>query len=134
MPAFPTAPSRLDDLGQALGALCLAHCLLLPLLLGLAPVLLAPLHESEAVHLGLTLSALLCALRAFLPGYRRHRSHALLLLAGVAGLLLVAGALGPHGHVLVTASGVGGGLLLVLAHGFNRALCRSGGASSPAEG
>ena len=134
MPAFTRAPTRLDDLGQVLGALCLAHCLLVPLLLGLAPALLSPLLESEGVHVGLTLAALLCALWAFLTGYRRHRSQPLVLLASLAGLLLVAGVLGPHEHALATASSLGGSALLVLAHGCNRALCRSGCASAAARG
>ncbi len=127
--ARPAAPW--DGLGQVLSALCIAHCVVLPLVLGLLPAAIAELLEGEAVHQGLIAFVALTALTAFLPGYRLHRRGSVAGLAAVALTLLVAAAFllpeGEGGLIEAAETGLtlGGGVLMAAAHWRNRALCRA---------
>jgi hypothetical protein len=116
-----------DGLGQLLSALCIAHCVLLPLVLGVLPTLAVEMLEGEAVHQGLVSFAALSAAAAFLPGWRLHRRADVPGLA-VTGLvlLLIAAFFLPEGssEVLETGLTLGGGVLLAVAHARNRSLCR----------
>ncbi|MBZ4415869.1 MerC domain-containing protein [Myxococcus sp. RHSTA-1-4] len=122
-----TETSRWDGVGQLVSALCIAHCVLLPVVLALLPVALAEVLEAEAVHHGLLALVAVSALAAFVPGWRLHRRASAPLLA-VLGMALLAGgafgvpedAAGPWETVLTFA----GGLVMALAHGRNRTLCR----------
>lgn len=121
------ASSRWDSVGQSLSALCAAHCVLLPLVLGLLPLAAAEALEGEAVHHGLLALVVMGALAAFIPGWRLHRHASVLALAVLGLALLSAGAFalpedtpGPWEPVLTVA---GSGVML-LAHGRNRALRR----------
>lgn len=109
----------LDASAVVLSGLCLVHCLVLPLLVALLPVLGA-WAQQEWVH------ALLVALAAPLSGYalwcahRRRRLPPPLWALAVLGLsCLVAGAgewFGPGSETPVT---VAGSLLLAAAHLWN---------------
>ncbi|WP_224245179.1 MerC domain-containing protein [Hyalangium gracile] len=120
-----------DRAGQALSALCIVHCVALPLVLGFLPSAAAELLEGEAVHRGLLAFVAATALAAFVPGVRRHRRGSVLVLAAVAlGLLASAGFLLPEDgsgltEVLETGLTLGGGVLLASAHWRNRTLCRA---------
>ncbi|HZI16516.1 MAG TPA: MerC family mercury resistance protein [Myxococcus sp.] len=123
------ASSRWDGVGQALSSLCIAHCLLLPLALGLLPLAAAEALEGEAVHHGLLVLTAMGALAAFVPGWRLHRHASVPVLAALGLALLSAGAFlvpedatGPWEPVLTG----GGGAVMLLAHGHNRALRRRG--------
>lgn len=70
-------------------AACLAHCLLLPLLLAALPSLSAVLDIPESFHAWALAWAVPCAGMALITGWRRHR-RTVLLIGGVAGLLLLA--------------------------------------------
>lgn len=116
-----------DGLGQLLSALCIAHCVLLPLALGLLPAATAELVEGEAVHQGLVFFVALCAGMAFVPGWRHHHRVEVVGLA-VTGLVLlgVAAFFLPEGlsESLETGLTLGGGVFLAVAHARNRTLCR----------
>jgi hypothetical protein len=131
--ATPSPPLLLEDLlGQVLSSLCVAHCLLLPLLLGLLPA--AGWLEEEWVHGGLLVLALGCAAPALVRGHARHRSRGVLAAgaAGAAGLVL--GMLAPEGaEALETGATVAGGVLLAGTHARNRALTRACCARGAAE-
>jgi peptidoglycan/LPS O-acetylase OafA/YrhL len=120
-----------DGLGQVLSALCIAHCVVLPLVLGLLPAAAAESLEGEAMHQGLLAFVAFTALMAFLPGYRLHRRGSVVGLAVVALTLLVSAVfLLPEeggGFIEATETGLtlGGGMLMATAHWRNRALCRS---------
>lgn len=117
-----------DGLGQFLSALCIAHCVLLPLVLGFLPTLAVELLEGDAIHQGLAAFAVLSAVAAFLPGWRHHhRAEVLGLAATGLVLLVVAAFLLPEGasEALETGLSLAGGALLAVAHARNRTLCRA---------
>lgn len=124
--------SRWDALGQLLSSLCIAHCVVLPGVLGFLPAATAELLEGESVHRGLIAFVVLSALAAFVPGYRRHRRASVVGLA-VAALVLLASAaflLPEEAEGWETGLTLAGGVLMAGAHARNRTLCRS--AAGPA--
>lgn len=119
--------SRWDGVGQLLSALCIVHCILLPVVLGLLPVAVAGVLAHESVHRWLLALVATSALASFVPGWRRHRRTSAAGLAVLGGALLVGGAFlvpedatGPWETGLTLA----GGLVMAAAHGRNRSLCR----------
>ncbi|NTX62129.1 MerC family mercury resistance protein [Myxococcus sp. CA051A] len=119
------APSRWDGVGQLLSALCVVHCVVLPAVL--VPAAAAQWLGGEGTHRWLFALVLLGALAAFIPGWRLHRRGVVPVLAGGGLALLGAGAfLVPEGAGERWEMGLtlGGGLLMAVAHGRNRALCR----------
>ena len=110
-----------DSFGVICSSLCLAHCLLLPMVLatgalGTAGALLA----SEQTHLMLLVPVVLLALMSFPASYRRHGSvlPSALALAGLTGLKLAL-LLGESTETLLPSIGAG---LLIIAHLRNRKL------------
>ena len=108
----------LDRAGVAISALCLVHCLALPLIAAALPAVDAWVDPSthHRVHWGLLAVALPISLAALASGARRHRMHRWLAL-GVVGLALmllaVLGWLGVDNEVPITIVGV---TLLAAAH------------------
>ncbi len=123
-----SAPSRWDSVGQAVSGLCIAHCVLLPLVLGLLPLAAAELLEAEGVHHALIVLAAVGALAAFIPGWRLHRDTWVPALAALGLALLASGAfLVPEAETSIpweTFLTLGGGVGMALAHGRNRSLRR----------
>ncbi|QSQ27424.1 MerC domain-containing protein [Pyxidicoccus parkwayensis] len=119
--------SRWDGVGQFLSALCIVHCVVLPLVLGLLPVAVSGVMEGEAVHRWLLVPVVTSALVAFLPGWRLHRRASApglavlgLMLLSAGAFLVPEGATGPWETVLTLS----GGVVMVMAHACNRSLCR----------
>lgn len=115
-----------DRIGILASAVCLVHCLLLPLIVPLLP-LLAGLAEAEAFHEGLLVLLSLCAIVAFVPGYRAHRLLSVVLFGGLGVALLAGGVLAHDWPPLAgfdTPLTVIGGLVLVSTHLLNLRLCR----------
>ncbi|MEM1125452.1 MAG: MerC domain-containing protein [Bacteroidota bacterium] len=109
--------SRLDATGICLSALCVVHCLAVPLIATGALAWMA----SESIHTGLTVALLVIVLAVALPGYRRHRRAIVpaLLTGGVVllgGAVLVGEALGELGEVGLT---VLGSVVLIAGHVLN---------------
>ncbi|HYO59521.1 MerC domain-containing protein [Archangium sp.] len=121
-----TRTARWDAWGQTLSLLCMAHCLLLPLVLGALPAVMTRTLEEAPLHLGVVVLAAIIGVVSFVPGFRQHRDRRVAVLAAVGlGLLVMAPLTLPEGAA-ETAMTVAGGATLVVAHGLNRRRCQDG--------
>lgn len=121
--------TALDMVAVGLSWLCLVHCLALPLLILLFP-LLGTLISHAAFHQLILIAVLPTTAIALGIGYRQHRTKrvALLGLAGVASLVFAAFALhSMHAHHLETWVTVAGVIALALAHVINFRRCHLAG-------
>jgi len=110
-------------MGQLLSLVCLVHCMATPVLLLLAPTLAGFLGGWHPV---LLVGVVGTAGWAFIPGYRFHRSKAVLLMALGGVTLLATGVTLFHDHfVAETAMTVGGAALMLAAHWKNRKLAQA---------
>lgn len=110
----------LDSVAVTLSALCLVHCLALPLVVAGLPFL-AQFSEGH-LHAQILVVVLPLSTLALLLGFRRHHNLRILL-GGVAGmLLLIIGATVAHERLGLTADRaftIAGSLTLATAHFFN---------------
>jgi hypothetical protein len=120
----------LDSAGIFASGLCIAHCLLLPLVASILPLFIGEALLQPAVHFGMLATVVPIALVALIRGYRGH-GQIFVLAAGAIGLLglltahPVAHTLGGHGWERLLT--VVGGVFLSGAHLLNiRACTRSG--------
>lgn len=117
--------ASMDALGIAASSLCLVHCLAMPLVVGILPLLGLKFLEGHSAHVTLAFFVLTFALLAIVPGYLRHRRADILamMLVGV-GLVLYATflaqfTLGESAEIPIITVG---NLILVFTHLRNRAL------------
>jgi hypothetical protein len=120
--------AKADMVGIALSALCMVHCLVLPLLVSFAPAILRGLPGDDVTHRVLAIGIALAGGLAFRSGYKVHRKGWILalFLLGIA-LISAAAALGDSvlpgfGETGIT---ICGSLLLITAHWCNRSFCHS---------
>jgi len=85
-PAPPTL-ARLDVLGSALSALCAIHCLAMPLVAGLLPVLGLSFLGDRSFERGACVTMTLLACACLVAGCRRHRRWWLFALLGTGAAL-----------------------------------------------
>lgn len=112
---------RWDTLGMLVSALCVAHCIAVPLFLGLLPAFGLSFLAKDGLHEVLALVVLVVSLLAFVPGYRAHHDRRVLVLGGVGVVLLSGAAFAPGLSVVVESALTAlGGTLLVVAHVLNR--------------
>lgn len=115
----------LDRLGTWVGAACAVHCLMLPLVVGVLPLLGLQFLAEEGVEYAFLGVASLVALLSALWGLRRH--GALRMVAAFAcaiGVVLLGFTIGEEtaeGRVVMAI----GALALVASHRANRKLCES---------
>lgn len=114
------ARQRLFD-GLAIGAsaLCLVHCLALPILIMLVPALAAYLTLPESFHIGALILAVPTSILALAAGYRRHRWTRPMIVAAPAIALLGLGAFAAPEEWVETALTVAGATALAIAHALN---------------
>lgn len=111
-----SALGRADGFAVALSALCLVHCLGLPLVIVIIPALASALDLPETIHVGLFLMAVPASAYALAAGYRHH-GMILPALFGTLGLIsLGTGALIAESELQETGLTVAGSLLLAGAH------------------
>lgn len=108
-----------DGFAVGASALCLVHCLGLPLLIAALPAIANRIDPGEGFHLAVLLFAIPTSAFALIEGWRRHRGVAPLFV-GAAGLALMAMGLAFENMVAVeTGVTVAGSLLLAGAHVAN---------------
>lgn len=116
----------MDLAGVFASSLCMVHCLVMPIILALLPVLARPLMEHDSLHIGLAGFVLFFCICAYLPGYMKHKDRRLLYV-GAAGLALVFFATfqarywGEIAEVVILTMG---NLLIVFGHLLNRYLLK----------
>ena len=117
----------LDTAAVVLSGVCMLHCLALPVVLTVLPILNISLLEESIFHLLLLVFILPVSLIALSIGCRQHKDLVTLLL-GVLGLSILTftaifghGLFGITGERIVTSIG---GLILALAHIKNYLCCR----------
>ncbi|WP_338764271.1 MerC domain-containing protein [Massilia sp. METH4] len=117
--------SAADATGIFASALCMIHCLAMPVLLAVLPAM--SWAEDDHLHEVLIGVALVAALLSLGPGYLVHRRGTVPLLGG-AGLACLAVAMfivePRYGHGAEAVVSVAGALLLLGAHVRNRICCR----------
>lgn len=111
-----------DRLGICLSALCVIHCLAMPLAIALVPALQLSFSH-DVFHLLLIVILPALALLAFVPGYRKHRDLRAFLWALPGVVLIVVGAGFEEDYVMQALFSVPGSLCLIRAHWLNRHLC-----------
>ncbi|WP_257457852.1 MerC domain-containing protein [Archangium lipolyticum] len=115
---------RWDAWGQGLSLLCMAHCLLLPLVLGLLPSMMGQSLEETPIHLGVVLLAVIVGGVSFVTGFRQHRDWYIPTLGATGLALLVLAQSVLHEGLAETGVTLAGGTVLVVAHGLNRRRCQ----------
>lgn len=118
----------LDGVAIAMSAACVIHCLCLPLLMVLFPIVGATALANESFHILLLALIIPTSGLAVYLGCREHGDGAVIWL-GCAGIGVLAGAawmgiatLGVAGEKLLTTSG---GILLAAGHVLNFRRCRT---------
>ena len=116
-----------DKAAIGLSFLCIAHCLALPLIGVLLPVLTAFNLQDEAVHWWMLTAVVPTSLYALTMGCTRHKSYSVLGL-GVVGLIILVSTpflghdfLGESGESILTTLGA---LIIAGGHIINQRLCR----------
>jgi hypothetical protein len=129
-----TAVSRLDRLGAAASLACAAHCVAMPLLIGLLPFVgLGFLADAQTEYMLAGLSIGIGILN-LIPSYaRKHKQwRPLSLFAFGAALIFAVKLFAEEGSRLEAPAMVLGALLIACAHVVNRRLCQSCTACHPA--
>lgn len=117
----------LDTTAVVLSGICMLHCLALPVVLTVVPILNISLLEEQTFHLLMMVFILPVSLVALSIGCRQHKDLATLVLgaAGLATLSVTAlfghSLFGLAGERIVTSIG---GLILASAHIQNYRACR----------
>jgi membrane-bound ClpP family serine protease len=113
--------AKLDRVGMLVSCTCALHCLAMPLVLGLLPVLGASFLADELTENLLLLTAVSVGICSLLPGYFLHHRRKLpIALFSVGVLLVLAGRFGPEEGVwLETALSGLGAVVFAIAHFIN---------------
>ena len=116
----PKPTDWLDAAAVTLSALCLVHCLALPLVVAGLPFLTQ--YSEGHLHAQVLVVVLPLSTIALVLGFRRHREARIILAGALGMLLLVTGATVAHAQLGITADRmftISGSLLLATAHFFN---------------
>ena len=118
----------LDGMAVIFSGTCMVHCLVLPLLVTVFPIVQGSLLDEQQFHLVMLLLILPTSLIALTIGCRKHKDRLTLILGTIGLSVLTFTALFGHdvfgfqGERIVTTFG---GLVLALAHIQNFRCCRS---------
>jgi len=122
-----TVSASLDKSAITLSVLCLAHCLLLPLVTVLLPTVIATTMDQEIFHTLMVICVLPISIYALTMGCKKHNKMSIGLYGGL-GLIILASALlfgesylGEMGEKGLTTLGA---IVIVFAHIQNYKLCQ----------
>ena len=110
----------LDGAAVALSALCLVHCLALPLVVVGVPFLAQ--YADSHLHYQVLIIVVPLSVVALGIGYRRHRNRRIMLAGALGLILLIVGATVAHTQLGLAADRIftiAGSLVLAAAHFFN---------------
>jgi MerC mercury resistance protein len=129
-----TEGDRLDRLGAAASLACAVHCTVMPLLVGLLPLVGLSFLASEQAEWSLIGLSFAVGGSSLIPSYARKHRHwrPLLLFAFGSSLIIIVRLLAEEGSRLESPVMAIGALLIACAHMVNRRLCRSCEACHPA--
>lgn len=117
--------STIDRAGMALSICCGVHCVLTPMLVGIAAALPFGWLFDDSTEAILLAVAALTAVVSLVPSYwRRHRRKRCLALFAAGVSLLALAKLGPVGESLEPWTVASGAVLLATAHLVNLYLCK----------
>lgn len=123
--ARAVAIGSFDNLGMAASTICLIHCLMMPFVITMLPIVGWQCLESTHAHHILAVFVFAFALFAIVPGYLKHRRTGILI-STIVGLSLVLIATFFCGYSLPESLELplisAGNLLLVATHWQNRKL------------
>ncbi len=109
----------MDGAAIGLSSLCIAHCLLFPLLIAALPLFASVLTLPEWFHKAMVVVALAASAAAILPTLAMHKRFEIAALAAVGLICLLLGAFAAMFVSLETELTVSGALILSAAHGLN---------------
>ena len=118
----------LDRFSIGLSALCIVHCVAIPLLISVAPLLASFAFADESFHIALIALVVPTSAVALSLGCRKHRSWRIPTLGLLGVTILLSAAVGGgilFGEVGETSLTVLGALVIALAHLLNYRACRA---------
>lgn len=113
-----------DTTGACLSVACAIHCLAMPLLVAVLPLIGLSFLVSERAEVVLIITAAVFATGSLVWGVRHHRSWRVFLILVVALAFIATGRTAVEGTFEVVFHSVGG-ILLASAHLVNRHLCKT---------
>lgn len=108
-----------DGIAIGVSALCLVHCLALPVMIALSPALSSLIGFPEQLHLLFIAIAFPVSSFAMVRGYQLHGAVLPAVWAVIGLALLVAGVLTGRSPLIETSLSVAGSLALVAGHRAN---------------
>lgn len=114
----------IDNTGACLSFTCAIHCLAMPLLVTILPLIGLSFLVSEPAELAIIGGAVVLALGSIVWGIRHHRSWRAFLVL-VVGIAFIATAHSSAEGVFEVILHSSGGILLATAHLVNRHLCKT---------
>ena len=121
---FSRIVGLMDIAGVFASTICLIHCLLMPVVMALLPVVARPLMHHDWVHVGLAGFVLAFCLIAYIPGYLQHHDRRLIY-TGTLGISLVFFATfvaRAWGEVAEASIITAGNTIIIFGHLLNRRL------------
>jgi len=121
----PSKSAHLHRFGAGIGIACAIHCLAMPLIVGVLPILGLSFLAEESAETWMVGIAVLVSVAGALWGFHRHRALRIVMtFAGAIGLMLVGRWLG-ESHPLGLPLTIGGSITIAIAHLWGARLCRS---------
>ncbi|MDE1465865.1 MerC domain-containing protein [Spartinivicinus poritis] len=120
--------TTLDKAAVGVSFLCVAHCLLIPVVIVIIPTVVSAMLSDEVFHKVLILFVLPTSILALIMGWQKHKAWSVILLGAIGLLIITLAAL--YGHDIVGEAGekwatIIGSIVIALSHYKNQKLCRN---------